>query len=152
MRGTLTTPTRSAGIRRIIPAYAGNAQLDLLLDSMGTDHPRVCGEREIEQEADVITFGSSPRMRGTRPQPAPGCGRTRIIPAYAGNAGEAGIELDSAADHPRVCGERAPAIDLDQFRCGSSPRMRGTRTQWRSSLPLARIIPAYAGNAPAARP
>ena len=58
-----------------------------------------------------------------------------------------GTSPQRAADHPRVCGECVTRDDGPAEYVGSSPRMRGMPTTVSSSLPLARIIPAYAGNA-----
>ena len=59
--------------------------------------------------------------------------------------------MDSASakkirDHPRVCGEHFPQTRIDDFKQGSSPRMRGTRLYWPWRFGASGIIPAYAGN------
>ena len=113
------------------------------------DHPRVCGERHILVWIPRGIYGSSPRMRGTRTQQQTRRTDQRIIPAYAGNAIIAGVRGTKDADHPRVCGERPTASVVSMENSGSSPRMRGTRGVYGAAVSLARIIPAYAGNAPA---
>ena len=51
------------------------------------------------------------------------------------------------ADHPRVCGERAPGSVWHELDLGSSPRVRGTLALDMASADVNRIIPACAGNA-----
>ena len=111
--------------------------------------------------------GSSPRMRETHAENRRRHNIQRIIPAYAGNTFIVGLVRFMAWDHPRVCGEHATSILAARFEWGSSPRMRGTPRSGRAAqLPpgiirgtpavteatnnTARIIPAYAGNTPAA--
>ena len=65
MRGTLIhfrLATHGAGI---IPAYAGNTWLMLLIYRTCWDHPRVCGEHWTLNLSVTSWPGSSPRMRGT---------------------------------------------------------------------------------------
>ena len=86
MRGTPTGVFAATMIRRIIPAYAGNAPRARRASAGSADHPRVCGERSRFTHRPMGYAGSSPRMRGTPPaSDCWGC-RGRIIPAYAGNA------------------------------------------------------------------
>ena len=69
-----------------------------------------------------------------------------IIPAYAGNTHIACMTLIRNRDHPRVCGEHDYGVALYDSYQGSSPRMRGTRTNGRLTCHVDGIIPAYAGN------
>ncbi len=48
--------------------------------------------------------------------------------------------------HPRACGERSQAMQLESRRAGASPRMRGTGPLHRLAPGLDRCIPAHAGN------
>ena len=92
-------------------------------------------------------IGSSPRVRGTRNQE---CGYSvclRFIPACAGNARRYNATMANVAVHPRVCGERNRAFDRKGIPAGSSPRVRGTRTEPCSRAATIRFIPACAGNA-----
>ena len=70
----------------------------------------------------------------------------RIIPALAGNTVVFIVFLLSFWDHPRACGEhlwfRRGAARL----LGSSPRLRGTRTDIVRQWCGIGIIPALAGN------
>ena len=50
-----------------------------------------------------------------------------------------------AEDHPRVCGEKARTLIVQDEPQGSPPRVRGKAALWRVSRPLFRITPACAG-------
>ena len=92
----------------------------------------------------------------------------RIIPAWAGNTADADGAPLGQSDHPRVGGEHSIYQGIYIYRCGSSPRARGTllgpaqpmvyvspgssprgrgtRFAPRPHAPQYRIIPAWAGN------
>ena len=130
----------------IIPAYAGNTDIARtpLLDR--GDHPRVCGEHVMAQNAPFENPGSSPRMRGTRRTAIPFRRFSGIIPAYAGNTSMGLLSLSKLRDHPRVCGEHTllnPSLTQGE---GSSPRMRGTQEWLALDYDIHGIIPAYARN------
>ena len=92
-------------------------------------------------------YGSSPRVRGTRPTRPVRSRCSRIIPACAGNAEFPEDSPPLAPDHPRVCGERSSSGGRRSAPSGSSPRVRGTRADVAVAGLQARIIPACAGNA-----
>ena len=94
----------------------------------------------------MLSPGSSPRMRGTRPIATVRDTRPGIIPAYAGNTYGIAESVTGGWDHPRVCGEHVGpplAISVPE---GSSPRMRGTHIIAVNGTATYGIIPAYAGN------
>ena len=150
VRGTLIEPPAALEYDRIIPARAGNASPPLGLLSWAPDHPRACGERGRSHVSHRLTTGSSPRVRGTpdrrRTRPLP----FRIIPARAGNARRESVGGCGPADHPRACGERSDNAAAIAAIGGSSPRVRGTQCLLDTVNADRRIIPARAGNAPAA--
>ena len=146
MRGTHLAAVFDAGVRRIIPAYAGNTVVAHGALERPWDHPRVCGEHRAGDDVQRPDRGSSPRMRGT-----PVCHRlspfvTGIIPAYAGNTQRRRTPRQHGRDHPRVCGEHTTHADGLIPVKGSSPRMRGTLHVAARCGVLPGIIPAYAGN------
>ena len=146
MRGTLIIGASARTMQGIIPAYAGNTVVVIMVAWGVRDHPRVCGEHFRGFSSFAFPWGSSPRMRGTRRPPVLRLRFRRIIPAYAGNTSLLPSRLGSARDHPRVCGEHA-AMTLDVYAdLGSSPRMRGTRQGRARRDHPGGIIPAYAGN------
>ena len=108
MRGTHHADMDGRAITGIIPAYAGNTRHRLSGRDVPWDHPRVCGEHEIDVGQGEVTAG--------------------IIPAYAGNT-ESLRRIDYVRrDHPRVCGEHTDDDYNGIYSTGSSPRMRGTLT------------------------
>ena len=86
VRGTVRQCSRSRGIRRIIPACAGNSGACVWSSSYSSDHPRVCGEQPDMSETQCSKLGSSPRVRGTDVRPTDSIPYRRIIPACAGNS------------------------------------------------------------------
>ena len=88
----------------LIPACAGQTQVERSRRGSLEAHPRVCGADTCRQRPGVPARGSSPRVRGRQnlvTEPEPGM---RLIPACAGQTeGGAGGAFVCAA-HPRVCG------------------------------------------------
>ncbi len=70
---------------RITPAHAGNTQgMRLYITTLG-DHPRTCGEHDINPNEAKYEQGSPPHMRGTRPPSENYAEGHGITPAHAGN-------------------------------------------------------------------
>ena len=147
-RGTLVNESEWYEYVRIIPAWAGNARHPTRAPRSTPDHPRVGGERLAIWHGSKNCGGSSPRGRGTLEGPDDNEEFTRIIPAWAGNATAPRNRSTLKSDHPRVGGERSIARMATALSSGSSPRGRGTRCHTCRSASVARIIPAWAGNAP----
>ena len=150
MRGTPHDVDHGAPELGIIPAYAGNTITLSAMHEAYWDHPRVCGEHATGASTQVNCTGSSPRMRGTPHDVDHGAPELGIIPAYAGNTITLSAMHEAYWDHPRVCGEHATGASTQVNCTGSSPRMRGTPAVTEATNNTARIIPAYAGNTPAA--
>ena len=93
-------------------------------------------------------IGSSPRLRGTRPDAGHGDPRERFIPAPAGNTPRTRTRTSTRTVHPRACGEHATLVTEEADPSGSSPRLRGTRKRASPIEPGGRFIPAPAGNTP----
>ena len=135
----------------LIPARAGNTLVFLSLFAACRAHPRSRGEHESYGKMSAREAGSSPLARGTPladliAPPAPG-----LIPARAGNTGRPTTDSPRAWAHPRSRGEH-PEFPAGRAACrGSSPLARGTPHRKRSSVLLAGLIPARAGNTRAAR-
>ena len=87
--------TRGKGARRqmismslrIIPAYAGKSRRLCLLGGECQDHPRIRGEKHLNNGIKVPSQGSSPHTRGKAAVPRLFFDCRRIIPAYAGKSG-----------------------------------------------------------------
>ena len=146
MRGTHRRWLRGDPATRFIPAHAGNTCDRRRSRDAHTVHPRACGEHESLAIITTHIVGSSPRMRGTRVASLPPFGRRRFIPAHAGNTLYWRSALLTRPVHPRACGEHTHSRPHWIAVGGSSPRMRGTRTDRSVSVVVTRFIPAHAGN------
>ena len=90
----------------ITPACAGKRSCPLRIRSGHGDHPRACGEKEIEVCPAAAARGSPPRMRGKGGK-LPGRVRPQgITPAHAGKRRLPQQSTLCRRDHPRVCGEK----------------------------------------------
>ena len=146
VRGTLEAVVVNSCPGRFIPACAGNTQTYSKRQARTPVHPRVCGEHApMVTEAQGV-FGSSPRVRGTRPYSAAGRAGDRFIPACAGNTRAPPNWRSVTPVHPRVCGEHVRRVSSVFFDPGSSPRVRGTQIDQRVRHLRRRFIPACAGN------
>ena len=125
-RGTRCAGHRDRADRRFIPALAGNT-------------PPTTAIR-------AVSAGSSPRWRGTPARRTDDPHRHRFIPALAGNTALVAAFAAAAAVHPRAGGEHINGHTKPLPQSGSSPRWRGTPTEWRQMTPAERFIPALAGN------
>ena len=134
------------GLRRFIPACAGNSRPRGPQRRPPTVHPRVCGELLDAHPQIVGADGSSPRVRGTRLALGDQHGGARFIPACAGNSPSIAPAIDARTVHPRVCGELTGSAPLTSWPSGSSPRVRGTLGRRARVQPRRRFIPACAGN------
>ena len=68
-----------------------------------------------------------------------------IIPAHAGLTEDIGVRVGGSGDHPRACGAHISSVEKRIILSGSSPRMRGSRKDYRGISPTLGIIPAHAG-------
>ena len=105
------------------------------------------GERVSKHWPCCWNAGSSPHARGTPTRARRNPGRSRFIPACAGNArAEPGTDARGTV-HPRMRGERRYTDEAGLDSDGSSPHARGTLKDPRHLTEELRFIPACAGNA-----
>src|SRR5436309_2860624 len=90
--------------------------------------------------------GSSPRVRGTRGLILRRGAPRRFIPARAGTSRGPGGAGRRRPVHPRAYGELSQEPGRSTRTCGSSPRVRGTRTIALEFRVQRRFIPARTGN------
>ena len=107
------------------PRACGVYPTNLGVPDHGKDHPRACGVYLTGLYCDVVSTGSSPRVRGL-----PG---DKSSPTYV------------AEDHPRACGVYYRDPVYTPVACGSSPRVRGLLHDIGDKIEEIRIIPARAG-------
>ena len=127
VRGSPVPVQRGCGLRRSIPASAGQPVLLLLTPLSVEVYPRECGAAVVEAKRNQIATGLSPRVRGSRLFLADKSRELRSIPASAGQPRRLGAILGVARVYPRECGA---AFFRDAVSChyyGLSPRVRGSR-------------------------
>ena len=125
MRGKVWHGVALADGHRITPAYAGKSCIYRSTTSISWDHPRVCGEKSFKTSTSCWSKGSPPRMRGKDELFYFRRANMGITPAYAGKSGLSSKNILQVKDHPRVCGEKGPAMPYLLCSSGSPPRMRG---------------------------
>ena len=145
MRGKGTAVVFANDIPRITPAYAGKSNAKSSSKSVKEDHPRLCGEKELQEYAQQSTGGSPPPMRGKEWQNVSSVCIKRITPAYAGKRLRLQHHCQHNQDHPRLCGEKAVHILHIKSYTGSPPPMRGKAHIGLRNAVRYRITPAYAG-------
>ena len=109
----------------ITPAYAGKSPADLAVWQCNRDHPRLCGEKLIQNSRNPSHLGSPPPMRGKAENLIEEILEKRITPAYAGKSSRYRLISISSRDHPRLCGEKFVWRYVNYEKVGSPPPMRG---------------------------
>ena len=135
-------PCSKAGI---IPAGAGEPRKRTRRDDPTWDHPRGCGGADSPTRRSFSVLGSSPRVRGSHGAAWEARQDVGIIPAGAGEPNPILERHIAIRDHPRGCGgamKKAQSIWMQQ---GSSPRVRGSRSDVSAHHAFRGIIPAGAG-------
>ena len=115
------------------------------MESIGRDHPRVCGEKHTHLNGTFLNLGSPPRMRGKAPLLSKAPSECGITPAYAGKSDYRCVTAQAYWDHPRVCGEKSAHASWYPKVSGSPPRMRGKVSHVLFCEHRRKITPAYAG-------
>ena len=93
----------------------------------------------------VFAIGSPPRMRGKVAAAVPALFLRGITPACAGKSEKQVPFLPPYQDHPRVCGEKARTLIVQDEPQGSPPRMRGKEVKALLHFNWVGITPACAG-------
>ena len=145
MRGKGPRSARFFAHSGITPACAGkSSDIDAVREEF-LDHPRVCGEKSNIGARRQTSPGSPPRVRGKAFAPAPTIDMMGITPACAGKSMQGQSAQANQKDHPRVCGEKARTLIVQNEPQGSPPRMRGKVPPLSVFLSASGITPAYAG-------
>ena len=148
MRGKLGALPQIIQAIGITPADAGKTGRVYFWVYSPRDHPRGCGENEMQVITARVSEGSPPRMRGKLFILLHGQAIIRITPADAGKTRGAVSSGGDKQDHPRGCGENpAPTTPLEKL-AGSPPRMRGKPILDCPACAAGRITPADAGKTP----
>ena len=148
MRGKLTSISGYFFPHRITPAGAGKTFASVLIEPLGWDHPRRCGENLLLVPCDSAIAGSPPQVRGKRLSILSIARKYRITPAGAGKTAVYQLPLKTDLDHPRRCGENN-GRDKDGITiAGSPPQVRGKPQPEDSAASTVGITPAGAGKTP----
>ncbi len=145
MRGKGIVPEIQRTGCGITPAYAGKRCPRDRGAGQNQDHPRVCGEKDAICKSCPARQGSPSRMRGKAGWPLCGLPCIGITPAYAGKSQPWRSYSQRRWDHPRVCGEKRPAVDGKRPLRGSPPHVRGKVKDPVPVSALVGITPACAG-------
>ena len=86
MRGTVYSDGGLPHPDGITPAHAGNSRLFSPQLHSQKDHPRPCGEQQVDRDGKAYKTGSPPPMRGTVSRWVWQKNINRITPAHAGNS------------------------------------------------------------------
>ena len=145
MRGKAKNATLGGGKRGITPACAGKSDALQARVQVSGDHPRVCGEKFAQDVQQDYQIGSPPRVRGKAVRGRKRHSRGGITPACAGKSGFLKYMTLSLRDHPRVCGEKARTLIVQDEPQGSPPRVRGKAKNATLGGGKRGITPACAG-------
>ena len=133
---------------RLVPTCAGKTAHSSTTKAISSAHPRVCGENVISSLKLTVWLGSSPRVRGKPTSGRPRHPPHRLIPACAGKTARRFVDPWEYRAHPRVCGENSGILLPFSSMPGSSPRVRGKRSQQCREFVIFGLIPACAGKTP----
>ena len=151
MRGKVKEWDTENQVLGITPAYAGKRHRSAVRVRPWWDHPRLCGEKSTALVAGILSVGSPPPMRGKEFASYVNIFASGITPAYAGKRPFSTALTAFSRDHPRLCGEKYPPLELLCSGQGSPPPMRGKVTNITVARCYTRITPAYAGKRKAFR-
>ena len=124
-RGKADESERAEMYHRIIPAYAGKRRRCAAHEFELQDHPRIRGEKALNDPATGYSKGSSPHTRGKVLAPGGYVSPGGIIPAYAGKRWSLSSLHGLFVDHPRIRGEKYSYLLQMSQSIGSSPHTRG---------------------------
>jgi hypothetical protein len=145
LRGSLLPADHHHVGARFIPAPAGISPGRAPGRRTPSVHPRACGDLIRFNKTDTPYYGSSPRLRGSRPPQQRYCMNARFIPAPAGISRTTPLAGPGRTVHPRACGDLGHREVGEPRTLGSSPRLRGSRRDRQLPGRGARFIPAPAG-------
>ena len=137
---------RRLGVRGgITPAYAGKRAAAGNGRACVGDHPRIRGEKSSTPRATTSSCGSPPHTRGKGKRQHVADRVVGITPAYAGKRCLAPAICGHGGDHPRIRGEKPPAVPFPYCTSGSPPHTRGKALRQSVERLQSGITPAYAG-------
>ena len=145
MRGKVPMESKHRYRDRITPAHAGKSVFHGFCAVEVQDHPRTCGEKDIDVISAAAQVGSPPHMRGKAYYRSKSRDWDGITPAHAGKRRQNGNCKNADWDHPRTCGEKRCRKEKIKNELGSPPHMRGKALSTRYQHDSWGITPAHAG-------
>ena len=130
---------------RITPACAGKSCALQAVQRVFEDHPRMRGEKILEQRDKTHKEGSPPHARGKASHFVAVHRNLRITPACAGKSDPFFQTCVPGGDHPRMRGEKHGSSGKTCLDLGSPPHARGKVVNQESSNSYHGITPACAG-------
>ena len=130
---------------RITPACAGRRQPCNLPTPAVWDHPRLRGEKRLQEKQRLDVQGSPPPARGEGRVNCLVIEANRITPACAGRRGYEPCNYCVRGDHPRLRGEKPAVCRISDKTVGSPPPARGEVSSTASPPAVSGITPACAG-------
>ena len=131
---------------RFIPTGVGNTTTATPTPISRPVHPHGCGEHPCRPVPGCASFGSSPRVWGTRPVRKRHENTHRFIPTGVGNTTRPPRRRAWLPVHPHGCGEHRTKELAHGSIGGSSPRAWGTPDDYAQLQHQMRFIPTGVGN------
>ena len=144
-RGNRRCAGRPSGARGSIPARAGQPESGGSRWAGQWVYPRTRGATQLIATTNVYIEGLSPHARGNRPFRYFAIGRSRSIPARAGQPCSRRRLWNTTAVYPRTRGATSSKLMLTLSPMGLSPHARGNPERELVALGLVGSIPARAG-------
>ena len=145
VRGNPLPEWTGQGMRRSIPACAGEPLAGICGIAWRGVYPRVCGGTTGRRRFSSRRKGLSPRVRGNPPPSRKGVSPMRSIPACAGEPRPNRERHPCREVYPRVCGGTVQGRLLSTLCTGLSPRVRGNHPPAVRRRNCVGSIPACAG-------
>ena len=147
IRGKLRSADLALLESGLIPAHTGKTRYTRTARLQDRAHPRAYGENQDRLQGDLMSNGSSPRIRG-KPGLVDFSQKLRgLIPAHTGKTYTRYPRLGRHRHgaHPRAYGENAEGVASRFAVAGSSPRIRGKPSFTVGISSTSGLIPAHTG-------
>ena len=137
----------AVGVRlgRYNPACAGTTSVRVVSRCRATIQPRVCGDYGLVCAFLLLTFDTTPRVRGLRSLCHQAVQPDRYNPACAGTTRSVMVVCIKKTIQPRVCGDYHRSVVVIRRNIDTTPRVRGLRPSQALPAESQRYNPACAG-------
>ena len=145
MRGKQRAGEGRAALGGLIPTHAGKTTFSRSTLTRAWAHPRSREENVVVAFTRFFLLGSSPLMRGKRPERVDELPEPGLIPAHAGKTSLNRAARSRSGAHPRSRAENPATCGSCVAVAGSSPLTQGKHEHAGRNLRRRGIIPAHAG-------